>query len=225
MVTQKVPLPPYGPVGGTLQGLTSLQRSSVVRIDEDFLRSNRIAPGNEYKVVSALKFLGAIDEDGRPTESGRAFRAKGPTYTFALQEAVKRSYSLLFSKVDLLTATKDDIYNHFVMDWGLGTEMAVKASRFFLEICRVADIGMSPSLSSGRRRRSASPASRLKPRSARPAKAQKAPDKGVDSAEGGDFYPPIILALTPETAKMDEQELAELFRKMVSAFRRAVSPG
>ena len=70
---------------GMLQALNLLRRTTPSRIDSDFLRINKIAPGNEYKVVGALRFLGLIDEDGKPTEGSRLLKTKGTTYTQALQ--------------------------------------------------------------------------------------------------------------------------------------------
>ncbi len=208
-----------------LQGLALLQKSSVARINEELLRANRIAPGNEYKVIGALKFLGVIDDNGTPTEKGRAFRTKGPVYILALQEAVKRSYQKVFSSVDIEQATKDDLFNHFIMDWSIGPEMATKASRFFIELCRMANITVSASLSSGKRRRGVR--SPYKPRdpSAKSSTAKKTSETPTLAANSsiGSQYPPFILALTPETAKMNEDELVDLFKKMVSAFKRAAT--
>ncbi|MSQ14402.1 MAG: hypothetical protein EXR50_00855 [Dehalococcoidia bacterium] len=227
MTQSKGVLPPYGPVSGMLQGLALLQKGSVARVNEELLRSSRIAPGNEYKVIGALKFLGVIDDNGAPTENGRAFRTKGPVYALALQEAVRRSYEKVFSKVDIQQATKDDLYNHFIMDWSIGPEMATKASRFFIELCRMGNIPISAPLSSGSRRKGIR--ATYKPRQAVPkaqrdeiTRASNTTTPVQNSSYAGQF-PPIILALTPDTAKMNEDELVELFKKMVSAFRRAAA--
>ena len=231
MTQGKVLLPPYGPVSGMLQGLALLQKGSVARVNEELLRASRIAPGNEYKVIGALKFLGVIDDNGTPTEKGRAFRTKGPVYALALQEAVKRSYEKVFSRVDIEQATKDDLYNHFIMDWSIGPEMATKASRFFIELCRMGNIPISAPLSSGSRRKGTRSAYSLTATGKRRQGVPKAKRDAITKTSnttvpvpGNSYsgqYPPIILALTPDTAKMNEDELVELFKKMVSAFKRA----
>ena len=227
MTQIKVPLPPYGPVTGMLQGLALLQKSSVSRINEDLLRSNRIAPGNEYKVIGALKFLGVVDDNGTPTEKGRAFRTKGPVYTLALQEAVRRSYEKVFSKVDVEQASKDDLFNHFIMDWGIGPEMATKAARFFVELCQMANISISGALSSGKRRKGTRGPYKTRTANTKNSPAERVTESPLRAAEPvmAGQYPPIILALTPDTARMNEDELVELFKKMVSAFKRAAAAG
>ena len=88
-------IPPYGPTKGTIQALQMLRRTTPSRIDSDYLRVNKVAPGNEYKVVGALKFLGLIDEEGRPTESSRLLKTKGATYTLALQDIVRKVSSVI----------------------------------------------------------------------------------------------------------------------------------
>src|SRR5690242_15929661 len=47
----RMPKPPYGPPAGMLQGLQLLQKGNVSRVDEELLKANGVAPGNEYKVV------------------------------------------------------------------------------------------------------------------------------------------------------------------------------
>ncbi|MFC2059333.1 DUF5343 domain-containing protein [Chloroflexota bacterium] len=84
--------PPYGPTRGMLQALDLLRRTTPLRIDSDFLRSSGVAPGNEYKVAGALKFLGLIDGDGRPTGKSRLLKTRGSTHTQALQEIVRDAY-------------------------------------------------------------------------------------------------------------------------------------
>ena len=133
-------IPPYGPTRGTLQALQLLRRTTPARIDSDFLRVSKIAPGNEYKVVGALRFLGLIDEEGRPTESSRMLKTKGATYTLALQDIVRNAYSGVFQGLRPNEITRDAIYNYFVTDGGLGAEMATKATRFLIRLCRLAEI-------------------------------------------------------------------------------------
>jgi hypothetical protein len=156
----RVLIPPYGPSRGTLQALQLLRRTTPTRIDSDFLRVNKIAPGNEYKVVGALRFLDLIDEDGRPTESSRLLKTKGATYTLALQDIVRNAYSGVFHKMKPKEITRDGIYNYFVTEGGLGAEMATKATRFLIKLCRLAEIEIAPDAaqpSTAGRRRTRSP--------------------------------------------------------------------
>ena len=128
------PIPPYGPTRGTLQSLQLLRRTTPPRIDSDFLRVNKIAPGNEYKVVGALRFLGLIDDESKPSDSSRLLKTKGATYTLALQDIVRNAYSGVFRSLKPNELSRDAIYNHFVTAGGLGAEMATKATRFLTRL-------------------------------------------------------------------------------------------
>ena len=105
-------VPPYGPASGMIQAIQLFRKEVPPRVDGEYLRRVGIAPGNEYKVIGALRYLGLIDEDGRPTEKTRLLRARGSTFVMALQEIVKEAYRDLFSYLERLkNFTKDDIYN------------------------------------------------------------------------------------------------------------------
>ena len=216
------PAPPYGPAEGMMQGLQLLQRSSPPTVDVTYLKANRVAPGNEYKVVGALKFLGLLDNEGRPTESSRLLKTRGPTFTSALQSIVKKAYERLFRQVEPREATRERIYNYFVTEAGLGTEMAAKATRFLIGLCRLAEIELG-STSAGAREAEASPTmarSSARGRSPRPRASPATPSQPP--------YPltttfPLVFAITPETAEMDVEQLTELFRKMKVALERSFS--
>jgi hypothetical protein len=217
-VDGKESVPPYGPTKGTLQALQLLRRMTPSRIDSDFLRVNKIAPGNEYKVVGALRFLGLIDSDGRPNDSSRMLKTKGATYTLALQDIVRTTYSGLFRALRPNELTRDSIYNYFVTEGGLGAEMATKATRFLMKLCQLAEIEIIPDQNSapagGRRRSRASHQAQRRMHA-----ATVGPGSVVH--DSGGF--PFAIALTPETAQMDVDQLTELFRKMRVAFEQSLA--
>src|SRR3972149_2946940 len=123
--------PPYGPTQGTIQALQLLQKQSPGRVDETFLRSEGIAPRNEYKVVGALRFLGLVDADGQPTERAHLLKTRGATFTLNLQEIVREAYSDLFREIRPREATQEAVYNHFVAKGRLGGARDSKATRLF----------------------------------------------------------------------------------------------
>ncbi|HLE02328.1 MAG TPA: DUF5343 domain-containing protein [Dehalococcoidia bacterium] len=213
--------PPYGPTQGTIQAVQLLQRQSPAKVDEVFLRSQGIAPGNEYKVVGALRFLGLIDADGRPTERAHLLKTRGATFTLNLQEIVREAYGDLFREVRPREATQEAVYNHFVAKARLGGEMATKATRFFRTLCHWAGIPLpeEPPARRGRAPASSRPRAVGRGRSPRPeAKATVQPDAGPGLVMEG---LPMVLAITPETARLGEEELVELFRKIRRAAQRS----
>ncbi|MBE0479728.1 MAG: DUF5343 domain-containing protein [Dehalococcoidia bacterium] len=215
----RVLIPPYGPSRGTLQALQLLRRTTPPRIDSDFLRVNKIAPGNEYKVVGALRFLGLVDDEGRPTENSRLLKTKGATFTLALQEIVRNTYSGIFDRFRPRDISRDGIYNYFVTEGGLGAEMATKATRFLIKLCRLAEIEIAPD--SGQQ-----PAAAGKGRT----RTQRQTHRRIQSAtlpadNGRTTTPtfPFVLALTEETAKLNVDQLTDLFRKMRIALEQSLN--
>ncbi|MGB2856686.1 MAG: DUF5343 domain-containing protein [Dehalococcoidia bacterium] len=211
-------IPPYGPTRGTLQSLQLLRRTTPPRIDSDFLRVSKIAPGNEYKVVGALRFLGLIDDEGRPTDSSRLLKTKGPTYILALQDIVRNAYSGVFHKLKLKELTRDGIYNYFVTEGGLGAEMATKATRFLIRLCRLAEIEITPD--------AAQPSPRAKRRTRSQRQIYHQPQAESATGDNGQMILsafPFVLALTPEMAQMNVDQLTDLFRKLRTALEQSLT--
>lgn len=196
-----VSLPPYGPTQGTVQALQLLQRQSPARVDEALLRSQGIAPRNEYKVVGALRFLGLIDGEGRPTERAHLLKTRGAAFTLNLQEIVREAYGDLLREIRPREATREAVYNYFVVKARLGGEMATKATRFFRSLCQWAGVPL-PEEPPVRRGGGRGPSRSKGSRAARRSQGEAAP--GL----------PLVLAITPETARLGEEELVELFRKI-----------
>lgn len=211
---RSAPPPPYGPTQGTIEAIQLLQKQSPARVDEVLLRSQGIAPRNEYKVVGALRFLGLIGDDGRPTEKAHLLKTRGGAFTLNLQEIVRDAYGDLFREIRPREATQEAVYNHFVTRGRLGGEMATKATRFFRSLCQWAGIPLPeepPARRGGARpatRASASP----RGRSSRAAAKGSAGAPAGAAAEGLGL--PFMLAITPETAQLGEDELVDLFRKI-----------
>jgi hypothetical protein len=206
-----------------IEGLQLIQRLSPTKIDENLLRTNRVAPGNEYKVVGALKFLGLIDEAGRLTQKSQLLKTRGATYTLALQEVIRTAYKDLFIHLPPEEATREQLYNYFITRTGIGREMAIKTTRFFVALCRLAEIplpagssrakrqGTTSTTSTGGRRKRTTPAKK-QPQTSR---TQPAP---LLTWLGTPF--PLVLAITPETAELGEEQLVAFLRKMKAALRR-----
>jgi len=212
--------PPYGPTEGMLQGIELMHRLSPTKVDAKLLKNNGVAPNNEYKVVGALKYLNIIDEDGRPTEKSRLLKTRGPSYLLALQDIVKTAYRDLFDQLDMRNATKDQIHNYFVTDLSMGIEMAAKASRFFISLCQQADLSINPDLLASRDSSTSD-----KRKAGTTVKKRTATRKRETLADSPpfDLSHTFVLAITPETANMELDELTALFKKIRRAMKRAAT--
>jgi hypothetical protein len=168
--------------------------------------------------VGALRFLGLIDDDGRPTDSSRLLKTKGPTYTLALQDIVRNAYSGVFHKLKPKEITRDGIYNHFVTEGGLGAEMATKATRFLIRLCRLAEIEIIPD--------AAQPSPRAKRRTRSQRQIYHQPQAESATGDNGQMILspfPFVLALTPEMAQMNVDQLTDLFRKLRTALEQSLT--
>jgi len=207
------PTLPYGPTRGMLQALQLMRKTTPPKIDGSYLRSNQIAPGNEYKVVGALRFLEIIDDDGRPTEKSRLLKTKGPAFTAALQNIIRNAYRNLFGHLNGGAHSQEDIYNYFVAEEGLGTEMATKTTRFFIQLCQLAeiDLGFNGKAKHQNGAKKSSNGHHKQP--------------SVYDLPGGQIGAlgsvPLVLNLTPEMAALDTDELAEFFKKIKAALAKA----
>jgi len=208
----KSAVPPYGPTTGTIQALQLMRKATPPKVDGDFLRAQKIAPGNEYKVVGALRFLGLIDDNGTPMEKSRLLKTMGSTFTAALQEIVRSAYRELFHYLDVKKATKEDVYNYFITESKLGTEMAAKAARFFITLCRMAQIELSSDSQASSRSASGKGAANGR---------RRANDDRTQLRDNTSTIP-LILALTPEMVKMDIDQLTDLFRKLRAALNQSL---
>jgi len=209
---------PYGPTKGMMQALQLMCKTTPTKIDGNFLRLNKIAPGNEYKVIGALRFLGVIDDEGRPTDQSRFLKAKGATFTGGLQQIVRNAYKNVFASLDGHKCSHEDVYNHFVMESGLGPEMAAKTTRFFIQLCQMAEIDLGLT-----QKEKAVAVPKKTPNGSRKHEAG-----GQCPALAGPMMPvnspsqfPLFLALTPEMAAMDAPQLAEFLKKLKTAYTQA----
>jgi hypothetical protein len=203
-----------------LEGLRLLQRTSPTVVDQNLLRQNGIARGNEYKVIGALRFLGLIDDDGHQTDRARLLKARGPLLTLNLQKVVREAYPSMFRKLDLRSATRDDIYNHFLADLGLQPEMASKATRFFLELVRAAGFTVGSERPEGADERIED----VRRAAAEPSAAGRRPLRTPARAASADAASPTLSVVLPaESLSMSEDELTALFSRVLRAWRRAVA--
>lgn len=216
--------PPYGPTEGMLQGLALMQRLSPTRVDAKLLKANKVAPGNEYKVIGALRYLGIIDEAGKPTDKSRMLKTRGPSYQLAIQDILRTAYRDLFDHINLKNATRDQIHNYFITKLGLGVEMSAKATRFFLGLCLLSEMPLSPELSSDKDISSSAKRKVITTKVVKPIRNRQNINKPQKSPERPPFdtYPHVILAITPEMAGMGIGQLTELFRKLNKAIRNSL---
>lgn len=91
---------PYSPgPGGISAAINQLRKSFPSTVTSETLKQLGIAPKNESYVINVLRFIGAIDRDGKRTEMGSAVFLNHNDVDFqkAFGELVKDAYRDLFA--------------------------------------------------------------------------------------------------------------------------------
>src|SRR5438874_99997 len=101
-------------------------------IDKALLVEWGIAAGNESGLITTLKSLGIIDEEGRPTELYREIRLSQPRRAAALRRASDLAYPGL--TVEREPPDEDQLHDYFIEERGLTGQMVDKAMRFYRQL-------------------------------------------------------------------------------------------
>ena len=90
---------PYIPaIGGLAKTIVQFRKSFPTTVNADTLRKLGFAPKNESYVITTLRFLGLIDEEGKKTDiASTVFSNHGDSdFAEAFGQKVRESYSDLF---------------------------------------------------------------------------------------------------------------------------------
>jgi hypothetical protein len=91
---------PYAPApGGITSAIVQLRKSFPPTVNAETLKQLGIAPKNESYVINVLRFIGAIDKDGKQTDKAlTAFSHHNDAdFQKAIEELVKTAYGDLFA--------------------------------------------------------------------------------------------------------------------------------
>ena len=109
---------PYSPgPGGINAAITQFRKSFPKTVNAETLKQLGIAPKNESYVINVLRFIGAIDKEGKQTEKATTVFAHHNDADFqkAFEELVKEAYADLFAlhKDDAWTISADKLIAFF----------------------------------------------------------------------------------------------------------------
>ncbi len=124
--------------------LTVIQRQNPSVIDVSFL--SQIAPSNEGKLLAQLKFLGVIDEQGKPTKLLSLLNMVGEEQKKAFQEIASEAYRELQTEVKMDKAVPEDLVNFFIRKYAFTRDKAINAARFYLYLVEKSGFPVSGEL-------------------------------------------------------------------------------
>lgn len=130
---------PYAPASAVSEFFDHIRYvKTPKKVDSSLLLDYGISQSQAFPVLSTLRFLEIVEPDGTPTPAFRALQTGGDEFQTALRELVERSYSELFSRLDVSRDSKDKIKNFFARNYSPAT--AERATTLFLDLCGEAGI-------------------------------------------------------------------------------------
>lgn len=128
---------PYAPISSLERFFARIRDRQVPdMVDHTFLQKLNVASNNEYALLSALKFLGVVDDRGKPTH---AYRLLQTTDRFepTLRHLVETAYKPVF-EAGVDEWSQEDVVNFFRVS--SSASQAKNAARFFYAVCHLAKI-------------------------------------------------------------------------------------
>ena len=128
---------PYAPVSALKEFFERMRDVGVpARVDRRFLQKLNVASNNEWALLSALKFLGIVDEAGTPTTAYRSLLSTD-RFEGVLRDLVSRSYKDLIESGGE-SMSMEDLQNYFRVT--SSPSQAKNAARFFREVSQLAGL-------------------------------------------------------------------------------------
>ena len=182
------------------------------RIDRSVLTRFSGVVGTQ--LLHALRFLGLIEDEGRPSERLRALvRAENAgRWPETLLELLRQEYAPLFA-IDLQTATPSHFHETFRKAFPAADAVVQKCVTFFLYAASDARVTMSGRVLKGRKPRSPAPRRKRSPAPAGEAGAAPPPPRAEGlRVEGARPSEILLMHLEPKT--MDDEQQAAVWTLM-----------
>jgi hypothetical protein len=128
---------PYAPISALEKFFQRIRDRGVPEsVDHSFLRKLNVASNNEYALLSALKFLGIVDDRGLPTHAYRLLQSSDG-FRDTLRHLVETAYKPVFD-AGANNWPARELVDFFRVS--SSPSQSKNAARFFLAACRLAGI-------------------------------------------------------------------------------------
>lgn len=208
--------PPYAPAEALVRFIRRIPEARVPdEVTADYLAQQGLGAGagNERHLVSALRFLGLIDQRGRPTDAFRALSVPARQKE-VLRSLVRESYQPIFAAGPVEGLNRDEAESRFTTAYGIAGQIREKAIRCFAALCDLADIPLAPDFLQRRQPRRAE---------RRPRQLTSASRSG--RAEGTSTPRLLWPFAVTIPAELSEDEMVHYLRRVVRALHRVQVEG
>jgi hypothetical protein len=131
---------------------------SLQNISPSYFKTHGFGIADAYLAMNVLRFLGLMDEAGKPTALAKKFQLKGDARMKEVEVAVRHAYRSLFDAVaNPHLLSKDELANELMRCYGLSNRLARSAIPAFLKLCEFAGLLEEGSVLTRRREDAASP--------------------------------------------------------------------
>jgi hypothetical protein len=170
-----------------VQTFAQLRKGFPGKVDASYLKRLNIAPSNESYVITILRFLSLIDEDGSRVEGKTDYLfGNGDSFKSGLEGALRLAYSKVFDEMGdgAWDAAKDDLTHWFRTSDRTSELVGQRQALTFQTLAALAGHGDVPAVRSGAAKKTTVAAPRS---STKEATAKKAtPNKRVEKPTGDD---------------------------------------
>jgi hypothetical protein len=148
MKKEKMMKPPYTSTGQAEEVLNIFRRISPKKIDSRFIIENNITTApNASAVVNFAKWMEIINLDGDVNqEISNKLRLVGKDRNEFIKELIETAYEEVLEGINLTEASRDDVTNFFIHNYGFGLSQAKSAAILFLHLCQRYGIQISDEL-------------------------------------------------------------------------------
>jgi Family of unknown function (DUF5343) len=187
-------VPNYPYVSGQaaiVQTFSQLRKGFPGKVDAGYLQRFKIAPANESYVISILRFLGLIDEDGNRVEDKTDyFFGNDDSFKSGLEDTLRRAYAHVFDEMGdgALAAPKRDLAHWFRSSDKTTEVVGQRQASTFQSLAALAGHGDLPAARPGAAKKTAAatPGPAAKKTIAKKTTPEKQVEKpGGDDGEGG----------------------------------------
>jgi len=145
MGRKKITVPPWCSFGVIEQFLEKNKQINFTTIDVSTLQLHEIGRGYENKVLSALRWLDLVDQNGKPTSKLVGLRVTGKEFQEKLAKVATDAYSDLINKVPPDKVGRTQIINYF-MQLGYSINRANISLSFLVSLWKLAELELSEEL-------------------------------------------------------------------------------
>jgi hypothetical protein len=145
---------------GIVHAFSQLRKGFPGKVDAGYLQRFSIAPANESYIISILRFLGLIDEDGNRVEDKASyFWGNDDAFKSGLEGTLRGAYSQVFDEMGdgALDAPKDNLTHWFRASDKTSELVGQRQASTFQTLAALAGHGDLPAARSGLAKKTTAP--------------------------------------------------------------------